>query len=48
VPDGGLVGGFDDARPGFFWCCGQGGCGQPLPQYIADHGLSYDDLRCRR
>jgi D-arginine dehydrogenase len=65
VPDGALVGGFDDAKPGFFWCCGQGGygiqtsaamgqlcalrvCGQPLPQYIADHGLRYDDLRCRR
>ena len=27
VPDGALVGGFDDARPGFFWCCGQGGYG---------------------
>ncbi len=27
VPDGSLVGGFDDALPGFFWCCGQGGYG---------------------
>ncbi len=27
VPDGALVGGFDDALPGFFWCCGQGGYG---------------------
>lgn len=27
VPDGELVGGFDDALPGFFWCCGQGGYG---------------------
>ncbi len=27
VPDGALVGGFDDAQPGFFWCCGQGGYG---------------------
>ena len=27
VPDGALVGGFDDATPGFFWCCGQGGYG---------------------
>jgi D-arginine dehydrogenase len=27
VPDGALVGGFDDVLPGFFWCCGQGGYG---------------------
>ena len=27
VPDGALVGGLDAARPGFFWCCGQGGYG---------------------
>jgi D-arginine dehydrogenase len=27
VPDGALVGGFDAVRPGFFWCCGQGGYG---------------------
>ena len=27
VLDGALVGGFDDAVPGFFWCCGQGGYG---------------------
>jgi len=27
VPDGALVGAFDDAKPGFFWCCGQGGYG---------------------
>ena len=27
VPDGALVGGFDDTLPGFFWCCGQGGYG---------------------
>ena len=27
VPDGALVGGFDDRVPGFFWCCGQGGYG---------------------
>ena len=27
VPGGALVGGFDDALPGFFWCCGQGGYG---------------------
>ena len=27
VPDGALVGGFDDAVPAFFWCCGQGGYG---------------------
>ena len=27
VPDGALVGGFDDSVPGFFWCCGQGGYG---------------------
>jgi D-arginine dehydrogenase len=65
VPDGALVGGFDDAVPGFFWCCGQGGygiqtspamaaacaariVGAALPPYIADHGLAWDDLRCRR
>ena len=65
VPDGGLVGGFDDALPGFFWCAGQGGygiqsspamgaacaariLGQALPPFIADQGLSFDDLRCRR
>jgi D-arginine dehydrogenase len=65
VPDGALVGGFDDALPGFFWCCGQGGCGiqtsaamgaacaarilgHALPQHIADEGLAFDDLRCRR
>jgi D-arginine dehydrogenase len=27
VPDGALVGGFDAAAVGFFWCCGQGGYG---------------------
>jgi D-arginine dehydrogenase len=27
VASGDLVGGFDDAAPGFFWCCGQGGYG---------------------
>lgn len=27
VPDGALVGGFDDTVPAFFWCCGQGGYG---------------------
>ena len=27
VADGDLVGGFDDERPGFFWCAGQGGYG---------------------
>jgi D-arginine dehydrogenase len=27
VPSGELVGDFDDAAPGFFWCCGQGGYG---------------------
>jgi D-arginine dehydrogenase len=27
VPSGDLVGGFDNAVPGFFWCCGQGGYG---------------------
>jgi D-arginine dehydrogenase len=27
VPSGDLVGDFDDALPGFFWCCGQGGYG---------------------
>ena len=27
VPDGALVGAFDDAKPGFFWCCAQGGYG---------------------
>ena len=27
VPNGELVGGFDAAQPGFFWCCGQGGYG---------------------
>ena len=65
VPDGALVGGFDDARPGFFWCCGQGGYGiqtsaamgaacaarvldRGLPAHIADQGLTFDDLRCRR
>ncbi len=65
VPDGALVGGFDDAAPGFFWCCGQGGygiqtspamgaacaariVGQALPPYIADEGLTFDALRCRR
>jgi D-arginine dehydrogenase len=65
VPDGALVGGFDDARPGFFWCAGQGGygiqtspamgaacaariLGQSLPPFIADQGLSFDDLHCRR
>jgi D-arginine dehydrogenase len=65
VPDGALVGGFDDAVPGFFWCAGQGGygiqsspamgaacaariLGQALPPFIADEGLSLDDLRVRR
>jgi D-arginine dehydrogenase len=65
VPDGALVGGFDDAVPGFFWCCGQGGygiqtspamgaacaariLGQALPPWIADEGLDFDMLRCRR
>jgi D-arginine dehydrogenase len=65
VPDGALVGGFDDALPGFFWCCGQGGygiqtsaamgaacaariLGRALPPHIADEGLGFDDLRCRR
>jgi D-arginine dehydrogenase len=65
VPDGALVGGFDDALPGFFWCAGQGGygiqsspamgaacaariLGQVLPPFIADEGLSFDDLRVRR
>ena len=65
VPDGALVGGFDDLRPGFFWCCGQGGygiqtspamgqacaariLGLPLPAPIADQGLRFDDLACRR
>jgi D-arginine dehydrogenase len=65
VPDGALVGGFDDARPGFFWCVGQGGygiqtspamgaacaasiLGQAMPPFIADQGLTFDDLRCRR
>jgi D-arginine dehydrogenase len=65
VPDGALVGGFDDARPGLFWCAGQGGygiqsspamgaacaariLGQALPPFIADQGLSFDDLRVRR
>ena len=27
VPDGALVGGFDDKQPALFWCCGQGGYG---------------------
>lgn len=27
VPSGDLVGDFEDAVPGFFWCCGQGGYG---------------------
>ncbi len=27
VPDGALVGGFDDQVTAFFWCCGQGGYG---------------------
>jgi D-arginine dehydrogenase len=65
VPDGALVGGFDDTLPGFFWCCGQGGygiqtsaamgmacaariLGRSLPQQLADEGLRFDDLRCRR
>jgi D-arginine dehydrogenase len=65
VPDGALVGGFDDVLPGFFWCCGQGGygiqtsaamgaacaariLGRPLPPHVADEGVSFDDLRCRR
>jgi D-arginine dehydrogenase len=65
VPDGALVGGFDDALPSFFWCCGQGGygiqtsaamgaacaariLGQALPAFMADEGLSFDELRCRR
>ena len=65
VPDGALIGGFDDALPGFFWCCGQGGygiqtsaamgaacaariLGEPLPAYISDQGLTFEDLRCRR
>ncbi len=65
VPDGALVGGFDDALPGFFWCCGQGGygiqtsaamgaacaariLGRELPAHMADTGLTFDDLRCRR
>jgi D-arginine dehydrogenase len=65
VPDGALVGGFDDRVPGFFWCCGQGGygiqtspamgeacaaslLGRPLPAHIADAGLAFADLACRR
>ena len=65
VPDGALVGAFDDALPGFFWCCGQGGygiqtspamgaacaarvLGEALPAHLADEGLGFDDLRCRR
>jgi D-arginine dehydrogenase len=65
VPDGALVGGFDDALPGFFWCCGQGGygvqtsaamgmacaaalAGRPLPATVAEAGLGFNDLRCRR
>jgi D-arginine dehydrogenase len=65
VPDGALVGGFDDKVQRFFWCCGQGGygiqtspamgaacaariMGQALPPWIADQGLAFDDLRCRR
>jgi D-arginine dehydrogenase len=65
VPDGGLVGGFDDDAPGFFWCCGQGGygiqtspamgqactanlLGNALPAYIADEGITFADLACRR
>lgn len=65
VPDGALVGGFDDALPGFFWCCGQGGygiqtsaamgaacaariLGHTLPAHIADEGLGFEHLRCRR
>jgi len=65
VPDGGLVGGFDDAAPGFFWCCGQGGygiqtspamgqacaanlLGNALPAHIADEGITFADLACRR
>jgi D-arginine dehydrogenase len=65
VPDGALVGGFDETRPGFFWCAGQGGygiqtspamgaacaariLGQALPTYLADQGLKFEDLRCRR
>jgi D-arginine dehydrogenase len=65
VADGALVGGFDDAVPGFFWCCGQGGygiqtapamavacaariLGHALPPLVADQGLCFDDLRCRR
>ncbi len=65
VPDGALVGGFDDAMPGFFWCCGQGGygiqtsaamgaacaariLGRPLPTHIADEGIGFEHLRCRR
>jgi D-arginine dehydrogenase len=65
VPDGALVGGFDDTLPGFFWCCGQGGygiqtsaamgaacaariTGQTMPSFIADQGLTFEDLRCRR
>jgi D-arginine dehydrogenase len=65
VPDGSLVGDFDDRVTGFFWCCGQGGygiqsspamgaacaarvLGHALPPHIADEGLTFDDLRCRR
>jgi D-arginine dehydrogenase len=65
VPDGALVGGFDDVLPGFFWCCGQGGygiqtsaamgeacaariLGRELSAHIADAGLTFSDLQCRR
>jgi D-arginine dehydrogenase len=65
LPDGALAGSFDDAAPGFFWCCGQGGygiqtspamgaacaarlLGQAMPPHIAEQGLGFDDLRCRR
>jgi D-arginine dehydrogenase len=65
VPNGELVGGFDDAVPGWFWCAGQGGygiqtsaamgalcaarvLGQTLPDWVADEGVSFHDLRVRR
>lgn len=63
--DGGLVGGYDDVLPDFFWVAAQGGYGiqtapamseacaalirhQPMPEHLAQHGITEQMLGVRR